>query len=55
MPLAPQGVTDSFLPAIPVIVVAAAVALLGPGSYSVDARLFGMREIVIARSGRPEE
>jgi len=38
---------------ITVIVVATAVALLGPGAYSVDARLFGMREIVITRSGPP--
>ncbi len=29
------------------IVVAVAVVLLGPGAYSVDARLFGRREIVI--------
>jgi hypothetical protein len=27
---------------------AAAVVLLGPGAFSVDARLFGRREIVIA-------
>ena len=35
----------------------AAVALLGPGAISVDARLFGRREISIprARSGAPEE
>ncbi len=35
----------------------AAVALLGPGAISVDARLFGRREISIprARSGVPEE
>ena len=43
------------LSAITLIVVATAVALLGPGAYSVDARLFGLREIVITRSGRPEE
>lgn len=31
-----------------VIILAAAIALLGPGAFSVDARLFGRREILIA-------
>ncbi len=31
---------------------AVAVALLGPGAFSIDARLFGLREIIIPR--RPE-
>ena len=43
------------LPGIQVIALAVVVALLGPGALSVDARLFGMREIVIPRSDRPEE
>lgn len=30
-----------------VIILAAAIALLGPGAFSLDARLFGRREIVI--------
>jgi hypothetical protein len=35
------------------LVTAAALALLGPGAYSGDARLFGRREIVVPRpSGR---
>ncbi len=41
------------------IVMTAAVLLLGPGAYSLDARLFGRREIVIPaaadRSGRRED
>jgi uncharacterized membrane protein YphA (DoxX/SURF4 family) len=36
------GVTAGF-----VTVVALAMILLGPGAYSVDARLFGLREIII--------
>jgi len=30
-----------------IVVVGVAIVLLGPGAYSVDARLFGRREIVI--------
>ena len=36
---------------IDVIILAAALALLGPGAFSVDARLFGRREILIATKG----
>jgi uncharacterized membrane protein YphA (DoxX/SURF4 family) len=32
-----------------VIIVALAIALLGPGLFSLDARLFGRREIIIPR------
>jgi len=35
--------------AILVITVAMAIALLGPGALSIDARLFGRREIIIPR------
>jgi uncharacterized membrane protein YphA (DoxX/SURF4 family) len=31
----------------PAVLLAAAIALLGPGAFSIDARLFGRREIVI--------
>jgi uncharacterized membrane protein YphA (DoxX/SURF4 family) len=54
-PGAPQAL-DGTLAAILVVAVAVALALLGPGALSLDARLFGRREIVIppgsGRSGR---
>jgi hypothetical protein len=34
-------------------VMAAAVVLLGPGAFSLDARFFGRREIVIPHVSRP--
>jgi len=62
--LAGAGVAFSWLPSpIPevlggaattlLIVMAAAVLLLGPGAFSLDARLFGRREVVIPRSSDP--
>jgi hypothetical protein len=35
-------------------VVALAIILLGPGALSIDARLFGLREIIIPRSRSDE-
>ena len=37
------------------IVVCVSLALLGPGAFSLDGRLFGRREIVIPPSRRPPE
>lgn len=49
----PAGnVFDGKLASFEMIVLAAAMALLGPGAFSVDARLFGRREIVIPASSR---
>ena len=38
---------DSSYTIVVLITLAAAIALLGPGAFSVDARLFGRREIRI--------
>jgi uncharacterized membrane protein YphA (DoxX/SURF4 family) len=46
---------ESKLALIPIIAIAAAIALLGPGAFSIDARLFGWREIVIPPASRPPQ
>jgi hypothetical protein len=53
----PSPAVDQFqiLLTIFVGVVAAAVILLGPGALSLDARLFGRREIIIPRTSRSSE
>jgi uncharacterized membrane protein YphA (DoxX/SURF4 family) len=46
---------ESKLALIPIIAIAAAIALLGPGAFSIDARLFGWKEIVIPPASRPPQ
>lgn len=43
---------DSNYTVVVVIILAVAIALLGPGAFSVDARLFGRREILIPNPTR---
>ena len=50
IPLPSQAVFDSYLAMINLIVLSTAIALLGPGAYSLDARMFGRREITIPSS-----
>lgn len=46
---------ESKLALAPIIAMAAAIALLGPGAFSLDARLFGWKEIVIPPASRPPQ
>ena len=51
IPLPSQALFESHLAIINLIVLSTAIALLGPGAFSLDARMFGRREITIPRSG----
>jgi uncharacterized membrane protein YphA (DoxX/SURF4 family) len=48
----PLNLFASMPPAVFIAIVALAVALLGPGAFSLDARMFGLREVIIPPSGR---
>jgi len=50
VPLPAQDLFDSYLAIINLIVLPVAIALLGPGAFSLDARMFGRREITIPSS-----
>jgi uncharacterized membrane protein YphA (DoxX/SURF4 family) len=47
VPMAQPNPFASALSVALVAIVSASVALLGPGAFSLDARLFGLREIII--------
>jgi len=51
-PVSIANLMDSRLAVVFLVIMTAAVVLLGPGACSLDARLFGRREIVIPRADR---
>jgi len=55
LPTPTGNLFDGKLGCFEMIVTAAAIALLGPGGFSIDARFFGRREIVIPVASRPPE
>jgi uncharacterized membrane protein YphA (DoxX/SURF4 family) len=46
---------DARLTAIFAVIMTAAIVFLGPGAFSLDARLFGRREIIIPKRPRQPE
>ena len=50
IPLPDAALFDSYPAIINLIVLSIAIALLGPGAFSLDARMFGRREITIPSS-----
>ncbi|HEX6285143.1 MAG TPA: hypothetical protein VFZ71_09725, partial [Pyrinomonadaceae bacterium] len=39
-------------PPVEIIILAVIIALLGPGAFSIDARMFGRREILVSNTSR---
>ena len=49
IPSPARSLLDARLPTLLALAMAVSVLILGPGAFSVDARLFGRREIIIPR------
>lgn len=54
LPLPPMDSFDGWMASVFFGVVSLAIALLGPGAFSLDAYLFGRREIVIPRQSHAD-
>ena len=54
IPSAAGGLFEGYVALINLIALSIAIALLGPGAFSLDARMFGRREITIPSSSNPE-
>jgi uncharacterized membrane protein YphA (DoxX/SURF4 family) len=52
VPSAPLPLFDSRMGGFEFVVMSAVLVILGPGAFSVDARLFGLREVVICAAPR---
>jgi uncharacterized membrane protein YphA (DoxX/SURF4 family) len=48
-----ENAHDKTVAALYLVVISIAITLLGPGAFSLDARLFGRREIIIPEVSRP--
>ena len=55
MPGAVLQLLDSRMALFEFVVMAASLAILGPGAASIDARLFGRREVAIREERRPND
>lgn len=55
LPSSPPALSDSQVAPVLVIAMTIAVILIGPGAFSIDARLFGLREVKIPRISPPSD
>lgn len=53
VPAPTSNLFDTKLPAVLAAVISLAILFLGPGALSLDARLFGRREIIIPHVSHP--
>ena len=55
LPACTRTLFDSYVSVVFAVAILLAIVTLGPGAFSVDARLFGRREIIIPPSSSPRQ